>query len=110
MAKTHLREHGECINLQKLFWMTSRDFSPKWGVSFPAYLNTTFKLRRSTPCLRTEGGGGPNSGNSAIFMDGAKSSNCPTCGHRMILIKDVPGLGALPTLRMPRMWGAIHGN
>jgi len=35
-------------------------------------------------------------------MDGhnAKSSNCPTCGHRMILIKDVPGLGALPALRV----------
>jgi len=31
----------------------------------------------------------------------AKSSNFPTCcGHRMILIKDVPGFGALPALRV----------
>ena len=43
-----------------------------------------------------------NSGNSAIFMDGqnTKSSNCPTCGHRMILIKDVPRLGVLPPLQI----------
>jgi DNA-directed RNA polymerase subunit RPC12/RpoP len=41
-------------------------------------------------------------GNFAIFMESQddKSSNCPTCGHRMILIKDAPGLGALPALRV----------
>ena len=37
-----------------------------------------------------------------MFMDGqnANSSNCPTCGSRMILIRDVPRLGALPPLRI----------
>ena len=29
-----------------------------------------------------------------------KGSNCPTCGHRMILIRDVPRLGVLPALRI----------
>ena len=35
-------------------------------------------------------------------MDGqnAKNSSCPTCGKQMILIRDVPGLGALPPLRI----------
>ena len=37
-----------------------------------------------------------------MFMDGqnANSSNCPTCGSQMILIRDVPRLGALPPLRI----------
>jgi DNA-directed RNA polymerase subunit RPC12/RpoP len=31
-------------------------------------------------------------------MDGKKRHACPTCGHRMILIKDVPSVGVLPAL------------
>jgi DNA-directed RNA polymerase subunit RPC12/RpoP len=35
-------------------------------------------------------------------MDGqsAEKSNCPTCGSRMILIRDVPRLGVLPPLHI----------
>jgi hypothetical protein len=48
--------------IERLLRRTARDcicndFSPKWGILFPACLNTASKLRTSTPCLRTVGGG-----------------------------------------------------
>jgi DNA-directed RNA polymerase subunit RPC12/RpoP len=45
-------------------------------------------------------------GNLAIIHGQPKgNSNCPTCGSRMILIRDVPRLGALPPRRVYKCQG-----